>query len=422
MAWIGVPRRAGSLLPLFLVVSACSAGSAAWPHGSAASMASRLIPDRARLAGASPELRARLAASPIALFRFVNQAWTREACEAFAGDLGTMPTARLHGDAHVEQYAVTQNARGLDDFDDSARGPAVVDIVRFVGSLELTSRERGWGASLPSIIDGFFDGYQRALEHPADPPADPAVVTRLRGEPLRTPRAFLTWADSLMQPLAPGDRAKLDARWRRLETYAARVDARFTPAFLAPKKVGWLHLGIGSAVARKILIRAEGPSPALDDDVVIEAKEVAPLRDVPCVGVPASTEPFRVIEGVQQIGRLHHRMLMSMPMLPGSSDAYSWWVKTWDRSYRELEIADLATADELREVARDVGAQLGSTNLSESWRTPPGQQRLAELRGVTRLGPRMRVVAHELTVALVGAWQEFRRAEPAARAPVADGG
>jgi uncharacterized protein (DUF2252 family) len=87
-------------------------------------------------------LRQRLAASPIALFRFVNQAWTREVCTAFAGDLAAMPTARLHGDAHVEQYAVSATSRGIDDFDDSSTGPAVVDIVRFLGSLELTARAR----------------------------------------------------------------------------------------------------------------------------------------------------------------------------------------------------------------------------------------------------------------------------------------
>jgi uncharacterized protein (DUF2252 family) len=53
-----------------------------------------------------------------------------------------MPTARLHGDAHVEQYAVSATSRGIDDFDDSSTGPAVVDIVRFLGSLELTARAR----------------------------------------------------------------------------------------------------------------------------------------------------------------------------------------------------------------------------------------------------------------------------------------
>ena len=40
-------------------------------------------------------------------------------------------------DAHVEQFAFTRDAWGLGDFDDSACGPSFIDIVRFLGSIEL---------------------------------------------------------------------------------------------------------------------------------------------------------------------------------------------------------------------------------------------------------------------------------------------
>ena len=103
----------------------------------------------------------------MAFFRFVNGAWTREVCEAFSDEARELPTVRLHGDAHVEQYAMTATARGLDDFDDSARGPAVIDIVRFVGSLELAAAQRGWTASLPAAIDAFLAGYRQGLENPS---------------------------------------------------------------------------------------------------------------------------------------------------------------------------------------------------------------------------------------------------------------
>ena len=103
----------------------------------------------------------------MAFFRFVNQAWTQEVCEAFASEYGRLPLARLHGDAHIEQYPVTDGARGLDDFDDSARGPAVVDIVRFLASLELAAVQRGWNSSLPSAVNAFFAGYRRALVDPS---------------------------------------------------------------------------------------------------------------------------------------------------------------------------------------------------------------------------------------------------------------
>ena len=56
--------------------------------------------------------------------------------------LGSQPNVQLHGDAHLEQYAFTKSAWGLDDFDDSTRGPALVDIIRFLGSIDLTVRRR----------------------------------------------------------------------------------------------------------------------------------------------------------------------------------------------------------------------------------------------------------------------------------------
>jgi hypothetical protein len=108
------------------------------------------------------------------------------------------------------------------------------------------------------------------------------------------------------------------------------------------------------------------------------------------------------------MGRLHHRLLVALPAFASRGpDARGWWVRAWDRSYREVEIEDLASAEELREVAHDVGAQLGSTNLVESPRTSADQARLAELEGVRRLEPRIRQVAHDLTVALLDAWRQF---------------
>ena len=40
----------------------------------------------------------------------------------------------------------------LDDFDDSARGPALVDIVRFLGSIDLAARQRGWTRDRDALV------------------------------------------------------------------------------------------------------------------------------------------------------------------------------------------------------------------------------------------------------------------------------
>src|SRR5262249_9534628 len=66
-------------------------------------------------AGAAPELVERLRAEPFAYFRFVNRAWTSRVCQMFA-DVREPTIVRLHGDAHVEQFALTEDDWGLDDF------------------------------------------------------------------------------------------------------------------------------------------------------------------------------------------------------------------------------------------------------------------------------------------------------------------
>ena len=234
--------RAVSCIPLLaLAPGACTTGDRT-PTPSV----SRLTPDPARLAVTSAELHARLAANPIMLFRFVNQKWTHEVCTAFAGSLDLAPTVRLHGDAHVEQYAVTDTARGLDDFDDSTRGPAVVDIVRFLGSLELTARDRGWEGSLPAITDAFFDGYRRALDDQAYLPPIPAVAARLRAMPARSPDAFLAWAESLMQPPRPGGARAIRCRMAHVRDLRGEV-RRGLHARLPHAQERWAGCVSGSA-------------------------------------------------------------------------------------------------------------------------------------------------------------------------------
>ena len=138
----GWRRLTTGLLVLVATCAGCRSGETPQPGRGQPTVAARLLPDRTRLI-AAPELARKLAGSPMALFRFVNEAWTEATCAALSGEVPLLPTARLHGDAHVEQYAMTATARGLDDFDDSARGPAAIDLVRFVGGSRRSSGNGG---------------------------------------------------------------------------------------------------------------------------------------------------------------------------------------------------------------------------------------------------------------------------------------
>jgi hypothetical protein len=134
---------------------------------------------------ARPELKAKLAASAHSYFRFVNTAFAAEACAAFSDIVDEFPDVNLHGDAHVEQYTVTSQGRGLSDFDDCTEGKPVIDLVRFGTSLILAARERGWGEDVGKIVSDFLRGYQDALKKPDR--VGSSTPRRSRSEPSPTP-------------------------------------------------------------------------------------------------------------------------------------------------------------------------------------------------------------------------------------------
>ena len=90
-----------------------------------------LIPADAPELQANPQLPGRLRASPHAYYRRIGPRFTRLLCERLAERASVLPIVTLHGDAHLEQYAVTDRGRGLSDFDDSTTGSALIDLARF---------------------------------------------------------------------------------------------------------------------------------------------------------------------------------------------------------------------------------------------------------------------------------------------------
>src|SRR4029450_9470822 len=104
-----------------------------------------------------PEVLERVRANPYNYFRLVNREWTTRVCEMLAADLLVQPVVQLHGDAHGARVCDMRDAWGLDDFDDATRGPAPVDIVRFLGSIDLVARERRGSNSRGANVGRFLE-------------------------------------------------------------------------------------------------------------------------------------------------------------------------------------------------------------------------------------------------------------------------
>ena len=305
----------------------------------------------------------------------------------------------LHGDAHVEQYAVTSLGRGLTDFDDSARGPYVVDLVRFGVSLELAAREKGWAAG---AFDDFLRGYRDALVNPRVERPPRRTVRRARAGFAFDHGLALRRADALMD-FDPVPASELEGDFQGYVTEVRTQTPALPAGFFRIKKAGRLKMGIGSALDEKYLVRIEGWTTREDDDQVLEAKLVHALSDTGCVHTDAG--PGRVSLGMALIARAS--FLFSGLFARGDR---SLWVHGWTDDYVELSIeSSFPEPRDLRQVAYDVGTQLGRAHPKEG----PGEASPRGFRTVllesTRTNEgRIRRAIDELTEATVEAWRAFR--------------
>lgn len=359
----------------------------------------------------NPALLARVTAHPHGYFRFINVRFSQAVCERFRDDIAEMPAVNLHGDAHVEQYATTDSGRGLTDFDDSSTGPNVIDLVRFGVSLTLAAQQRGWDDRTDELLDAFFAGYRSALEDPDRRAPEPAVVARMRAgfAPDRT--AVLAAIDREMTPVG-FDPVEMAGPFDRYAAAMLVQEPRLPSTFFLRKRFGRLHAGVGSALDEKYLFRVEGLTPAADDDVVLEAKELRRLDGIDCLDVSRRADPFRIMVVQSRIAYTPYRHVGYARWRDKT-----FWIHAWEDNYVELDIGEtLRDAGELREVAFDAGVQLGRGHPYRIAAPLELQLRDELAESLDQHEPAIRQAVGQLSRQVVVAWERFRRE---ARAPSA---
>ena len=348
-----------------------------------------------------PDLVAKLTATPHGYFRFVNAGFAAETCRLFADVAGSLPEVNLHGDAHVEQYAVTSLGRGLTDFDDCTRGEAVIDLVRFGTSLLLAAREKGWSAEERRFVDEFLKGYREGLRGGPRQMRTPELVTRAR--------AGFGWdhAPALRQAHAfiDKDPLPLDAFADGVRQFAELVRfGRDLPAdFFEVKRVGALTMGLGSALDEKYLILFEGHTGAAGDDLVVEAKQIRDLAGNPCVRTDVGAS--RVLDGQRLIA---YEPFAYAAVVPHGNKFF--WVHDWTDDYQEASIASIILSPrDLREVAYDAGVQMGRAHPKRPDGGPNKDRRQAALKSLNAIEGRVRTAIREMAGRTEAAWEVFRR-------------
>jgi hypothetical protein len=350
---------------------------------------------------ARPDLVATLSATAHGYFRFVSAGFAAETCRLFTDVAGKLPEVNLHGDAHVEQYAVTSLGRGLTDFDDCTRGLAVIDLVRFGTSLVLAAREKGWAAEERRFVREFLRGYREGLQGGGRLIPTPQLVTRAR--------AGFKWdhAPALRQAHELIDRAPLpnDAFADGVAQFAELVRfGRDLPAgFFRVKRIGALTMGVGSALDEKYLLILEGHSAADEDDLIVEAKQIRELAGNPCVRTDVGAS--RVLDGERLIA---YEPFGYAGVVPHGDKFF--WMHDWTDDYQEASIRSVILSPrDLREVAFDAGLQMGRAHPKRADGATEKRTRQEVLKSLDATEARVRLAIDEMAQRSEAAWAAFRQ-------------
>ena len=363
----------------------------------------------------NPGLLQRITDSPHGYFRFINRRFAQAVCLHFAEEMDILPTVNLHGDAHLENYAVTNRQRGLADFDDATAGPYVLDLVRFGVSLNLASRSLGWGDQADEMVSKFLEGYRAGLQYGDLATPEPALARRIRDESHGGRRELLAVAEALMEPV---DTTRQDFA-QALEQYILQMheaNPQLPPGFFKIRNLGEFKLGIGSALSEKYLMRVEGPSEDPEDDVILEAKAVRDLDGIDCIQRPrVSVSRVAVAQARLALQPPYYVGYVVLHPKLGFDRREKFWVFAWDENYVEVSISrSFETPGDLFDVARDVGVQLGRGHPKSIADPYEATLRRALMTSVRHFEADIVAAIRDLTDQTVAAWQRFREEASAA--------
>ena len=351
----------------------------------------------------NPAMLDRIRSGPHGYFRSINIPFSREICNQFADISTTDISLNLHGDAHIEQYAVTDLGRGLTDFDDSSTGPGILDLMRFGVSLRLTCLENKWEDKADQAFDAFLSGYRTALNDPTIVAPEPVVVGRIKSTFKVDRSTYFEWINSIIEPI---EKSEADSLIRAMLPYKKTMLAEkpeLNNEFFDIVQVGRHRLGIGSALDIKYLVQINGNTNDPKDDVVLEFKEVRDLSDIPCINTGKKIDPFRILLGQARISYQPFKYL-------GYFHFYgrTFWVHSWVDNYKEVNIKkSFQNIKELNEVAYDVGVQLGLGHVKQIAEPLGLQLRREQLLMLELHGEKIKLACKEYADLTVKAWKRF---------------
>lgn len=359
---------------------------------------------------ASPELaqnsalREKLQGSVYNYFRFINIPFSRVVCQDFKKIMNQLPLVNLHGDAHLEQYAITDSGRGLTDFDDASIGPPLLDWLRFSVSIRLACQILDREAEADSLIQIFFNGYAMALRDGNFKAPEPAFIKSIRNEFKFEPESYFTWIRKLMIPIRRTEQDSLQKAMTDYISFQYKQDPGLPPDYFEIIQCGALQMGVGSALDQKYLLQVQGETSDLADDVILELKEVRNLVEIDCIQKQPSLNPLRVLLAESRIAYTPFVHLGYFKF----REKY-FWVHAWGRHYQEVKITQsFMSFNELAELVFDVGIQLGKGH-PKFIAAPFEDLFRQELLQILKLyRPDIKITSEKYAIQISNAWNQFK--------------
>ncbi len=346
----------------------------------------------------------RILSSPHGYFRFINVPFSQEVCRRFSESLDDTPGVNLHGDAHLEQYAVTDLGRGLTDFDDSSTGPAVLDLLRFGVSLELTCRVEACESEVEAIYGGFLNSYRTSILEPSTQAPEPDLVQEIRAGFSLDRESYLQWVESIMDPVPEDEKAGLRVALQPYLDAMVAENPNLDAEFFELNQIGYLKMGVGSALDLKFLTRIRGATDSPTDDVVLEIKEVRDLSGIECITPVRQSDPLRILLGQLRIAYQPYNYLGYARFLDKT-----FWVHAWVDNYREMSIGEtFRSTEDLYQIARDVGVQLGRGHTNQIAPELDQQLRREQIRVLDRDEEHIKSARKDLARETIIAWRQFK--------------
>ena len=358
----------------------------------------------------NPKLLQRIRRGPHGYFRYINTIFAEAVCVRFQKHLGGIPEVNLHGDPHLENYAITERGRGLTDFDDATIGPMVLDLVRFGVSIHLACRVNGWQDQAEPLVKSFLSSYTAALRDPGLTIPPPELVSRVRAGFTTDRERSLAAKEELMKPLGE-PLENFEAPFKQYIDQMAVKRPELPPYFFEIKKAGRLEMGVGSALDEKYLFEVEGATKARDDNLFLEIKEARALHGISCI-LLSKENPMRPIVMQARLADKPYRYTGFIVI--GRNAGYKvdkmFWVHEWPDDYYELSIRkSFQTSKDLGDIAADVGVQLGLGHPRSSSDTYSSELRSRMLSTLAELQEEIEQIISDLTRQTVAAWKQIRR-------------